>query len=101
MSALVVIAACLGLVWGSIFLLRGSLVVGCLGVLLTICCFGYEFLHFEPSLTLDRLLLAVVLATYIVQRSLGRNDPKSLTKADVVTLAFVGYLVVSMLASDW
>ena len=101
MPAVVAIIALVAVVWGSIFLLRGSIVVGCLGVLLAICCFGYEFMHFEPSLTIDRILLAAVIGTYVVQRAVGRTDPKPFTKTDAVTLGFVGYLLVSMLLSDW
>jgi O-antigen ligase len=101
MTAIVFIAALVGLVWGGLFFLRGSLVVGCLGVLLAVCCFGYEFVHFEPSLTIDRIVLAATLAAYIVQRALGRTDPKPFNTTDAVTVGFVGLLLVSMLASDW
>ena len=76
MTAVVVVAALVGLVWGGIFLLRGSPIVGCLAVLLSVCCFGYEFLHFEPSLTIDRVLLAALVAGFVVRRALGRTDPK-------------------------
>lgn len=101
MDALVIIAACLGLVWGSMYLLRGSLVVGCLGVILSICCFGYEFLHFEPSLTIDRLLLVAVVSMYVMQRPIGRLDPKPFTATDAVTIGFVVYLICSMFTCDW
>lgn len=100
MTAVVIVAALVALVWGMLYALRGSLVVGALGVLLSVCCFGYEFLHFEPSLTIDRLLLAALVGTYVVQRSLGTTDPKRFTAVDGVTLGFVGYLLVSMLCTD-
>lgn len=101
MSALVLIAVSLGLVWGGIFLLRGSLIVGCLAVILSISCFGYEFLRFEPSLTIDRLLLLAVVSMYVMQRPLGRVDTKPFNTTDAVTLGFVLWLLVSMLTSDW
>lgn len=101
MSEIVIVATLVALVWGGMFVLRGSLVVGCLGVLLSVCCFGYEFLHFEPSLTIDRIMLVAVVATYFVQRGLRLTDPKPLTAVDGVTITFVVYLLVSMLLSDW
>lgn len=101
MTALLFIAALAGLVWGGLFLLRGSLVVAALGVLLSVCCFGYEFAHFEPSLTIDRLVLAATLAAYFVQRSLGRTEPKPFDRTDFATLGFVALLLVSMLTGDW
>ena len=76
MSAIYFIAALVAIVWGAIFLLRGSLVGGCLAYLLVAACFGYEFLHFTVGpvpLTLDRVALAILLAAYLVQRWLGHT----------------------------
>jgi O-antigen ligase len=104
MPAFVAVSALVGLVWGGIYALRGSIVVGCLAVLLAFSCFGYEFIHFDAGpvpLTVDRLLLAVLIATLIVQRALGRTDPKPMSAADWLTVGFVGYLLVNMLSSDW
>lgn len=101
MTEFVILAAILALVWGGLFVLRGSLVVGCLGVLLSVCCFGYEFFHSEPSITIDRILLVVVVATYFAQRGLRLTDPKPLAAVDYVTFGFVAYLLISMLCSDF
>ena len=104
MDPLLLIAGPIGLVWGLVAMQRGSLIAASLGVLLSVCCFGYEFVHFDVGplpLTVDRVLLGVVIGMLIVQRSLGLTDPKPLNKADVVIIAFVGYLFVSMLLSDW
>jgi len=101
MEAVIIIVALSALVWGGLFVLRGSPVVGGLAVLLSVCCFGYEFIHFEPSLTIDRVLLVAVLGAYVVQRAIGRTDPKPFGIVDVVTLGFVVMLAVSMLLSDW
>lgn len=104
MDPLLLIAGPIGLVWGLVAMQRGSLIAASLGVLLSVCCFGYEFVHFDVGplpLTVDRVLLGVVIGMLIVQRSLGLTDPKPLNKADVVIVGFVGYLFVSMLLSDW
>ena len=104
MDDLLPILAPPALVFGLLLLLRGSLIVGCLLTLLSVCCFGYEFVHFDAGplpLTVDRILLGLVIAMYVWQRGLGRTDPKPLNRADICLLAFTGYLLVSMLLSDW
>jgi O-antigen ligase len=104
MDPILLIAGPIGLVWGLVAMQRGSLIGASLGVLLSVCCFGYEFVHFDVGplpLTVDRVLLGVVIGMLVVQRSLGLTDPKPLNKADVTIIAFVGYLFVSMLLSDW
>ena len=104
MEDFLLILAPAGLVCGALLMLRGSLIVAALLVLLSACCFGYELVHFDVGplpMTIDRLALGLVIAMYIWQRALRRTEPKPLNRADVVTLAFVGYLLVSMLASDW
>lgn len=104
MDPLLLVAAAVGLVWAVVALVRGSLIAASLGVLLSVCCFGYEFVHFDLGpipLTVDRVMLGLVIGMLIVQRSLRLTDPKPLNKADVTLLAFVGYLLISMLLSDW
>ena len=104
MEDLILILAPAGLVCGALLMLRGSLIAAALLVLLSACCFGYELVHFDLGplpMTVDRLMLGLVLAMYVWQRALRRTEPKPLNRADVVTLAFVGYLLVSMLLSDW
>ena len=71
MPVIYIIAALVAIVWLVVFLLRGSLIVGCLGYLLITACFGYDFAHFPLgswNLTLDRLALAALLGAYVVQR---------------------------------
>lgn len=104
MFELIAIALLVGLVWGTIFVLRGSLVVGAMLVILALNCFGYLFTHFEAGplpLTIDRVMLGALIAAYIVQRALGRTDEKPLNAGDWATLAFVGYLLVNMFTGDW
>ena len=104
MDFLLPIAAIAGAVWLAWFALRGSLVVGCLAALLTICCFGYPFLHFDGGplpLTIDRLAIVALVGIYVLQRALGSTDPKPLVWADKLLLAFLALLVVSTFTHRW
>jgi len=104
MTAIYTVAALIALVWGMVYLLRGSLLAGCLAVLGVAAVFGYEFLRFELGpvpLTFDRILLPVLVAAYVVQRWLGRVRPAPLARADVILLAFLGLLAVSGCVAGW
>ncbi len=98
------IAALIALSWGSLLLLRGGLVGGCLLVLLAGSCFGSPFFSLPSGpipLTSDRLLWVLLLAQYFVWRKFGLADPKPLTKTDLLVAAFFGVLVFSTLTHDW
>jgi hypothetical protein len=47
MTAILLIAGLVAFIWGSVFVLRGSLIAGCLAFVLTACCFGHTFLEFD------------------------------------------------------
>lgn len=103
MTLLIAIAGVVGLIWGTLFVLRGSTVAGCLLFLLAGCCFGHQWLHFDVGpfpLTLDRLVLGLVLGAYVVQRRWGQTDPKPMHLVDWLLLAFAGLLSTSTLLSD-
>lgn len=104
MTAIILIAAIAGLVWGTLFVLRGSLVGGCLAVLLAACCFSHAFLEFDLGpvpLTLDRLALVLLVVAYVVQRWLGQADPKPLARVDVLVMLLACMLAVSTFSSEW
>ncbi len=104
MTAIIAIAAIAGFIWGTLFMLRGSVVAGCLGFLLTAVCLGHHFASFDMGpipLTIDRVLLLVLLATYLVQRRFGRTDPKPVCWADGLVVAFLGVLVFSGFYGGW
>ena len=104
MPALYAIVGLLAVVWTAVFALRGSLVAGCLLYLTTAICFGHPFWHQEIGsvpLTLDRLVLLVLVAAYVVQWRLGRTDPKRLGRADWLLLAFTAVLVFSTVRLPW
>ncbi len=99
MSFFVIIAAIAGLVWGLAFMLRGSLIGGCLVFLMATVCLGHEFLNFDLGplpLTLDRLWMGVLLAMYFVQRRLGQTDPKPVDKVDLLLMAFLVLVLINI-----
>jgi O-antigen ligase len=104
MTFLLLIVGVAAAIWGTVLLVRGGLIGGCLLTLLAGSCFGHPFFHVPMSpmpLTLDRLLWVVVLAQYVAWRQFGWADPKPLGKAEFVTLLFMAALAVSTLAHDW
>lgn len=104
MAAIAVFAAVAGLVWGTVFVLRARLVVGCLVFLLLANCFGTEFLTFNAgpiNLSLDRLFLVLVTGAYAVQRRLKLADPKPLRKTDLLLGTFLLLLAASAFTHNW
>jgi O-antigen ligase len=104
MNAVIFIAVIVGLVWGAVFVLRGSLVHGCLAFLVVGYCFGHELFRFDLGpfpLTLDRLVLGGLVFAYVVHRRLGMADPKPIARDDVALFAFAGLLIASTFLHDW
>lgn len=100
MNLFLLIAAGVGLVWGTWYILRGSLLAGCLAFLVSVCCFGYEFVHFDAGplpLTVDRCILGLVCGAFIVQRRWGKAEPKPFTWVDGALVGLVAWLGISML----
>lgn len=100
MTAIVVIAGIVGLVWAAVLLRHGDLIGGCLAVLLAGSVFGHTFFHVS-IVTADRLIIGGLLVAYIVYRRLGLADPKPIGKADIALLVFSGALAVNTLAHNW
>jgi len=104
MEALAAIAIVTGLVWASVFVLRGSLVAGCLTFLVINSCFGFYFFNTRVGpveITLDRVVLVLLLTTYVVHRGLGRTAVGPLGGSDWAVLAFVGWLALRTFTSDF
>jgi O-antigen ligase len=104
MIAIYSLTAAAIVLWGAAYLFRGSLIHGCLAFLLVGFCAGHEFLHFplgSMPMTLDRLVLAGLLAAYAVQRRLGRTDPKPLGWVDVALGLLAVVLIASTFTHDW
>ncbi len=91
-----------GAVWGLVFVLRGSLMAGCLAFLVLTCCFSHEFLNFDLGaipLTLDRIWVVLLGVMYFIHRAIGRSDPKPLAAGDCVLLCFIALITASTFAS--
>ena len=104
MIALILIASLVAAVWSMVFLFRGSLVAGALCTAIAAACVGHPFFHYDAGgvpVTIDRVLLAVVLGAYLVQRMLGRTEPKPLGWAEAALLALIAVLVVSGSCAGW
>lgn len=100
MAVLIPLLVLAGLAWAAVFLWRGRLIDGCLGLLLAIACFGHPFFHLEggPPLTIDRVLLGCLLGACLVQRTLRQTRRPSWQPADLALVAFLGWLVLSFVA---
>ena len=104
MPALLTILGLLALVWGTIYLARGSLLVGGLAFILAGNLFGFQFASFHLGpipLTVDRILLVVLLVAYAVHWRLGRTQRASPTGADYLAAAFAAVLVASTFTHAW
>lgn len=104
MEFLLFIAAIVGLVWASVFFLRGNLPLGCMAVLLAGCCFGHPFWNASfglVPLTIHRVLWAALIGMCIVWRRLGRTDPKPLGPPEITLFAFIAVVFLSAVTHDW
>jgi len=102
--ALLTIGGLVAVVWGSLYALRGSLLVGCLVLIIVMSALGHPFFHTDIgpiTVSLDRLLMPVLLLAYFVQRRLGLADPKPMMAADYLLLALIGVITVSTFTHDW
>ena len=100
MTFLYIIAALIVLIWGTIFVMRASLVGGCLAFVVAASCLGYHFLSFDLGaipLTVDRLMLGALLAIFLVHWRRGTTDPKPLKYVDIMLGMFIALLTISTL----
>ncbi|HZZ28330.1 MAG TPA: O-antigen ligase family protein [Pirellulales bacterium] len=103
MEFLIIIAGVCGLVWATWFILRGSLVGGCLGLILIANVFGYWFWHNDGGIpvTVDRALLVLLFVAYGLRKRFGATEPKPLIRADCVLFALLVVLTFSTFTHDW
>ncbi len=99
---LLIVVAC-GLVWTTWFVLRGSLLAGCMAMIVVAASFGYFFWHSQGGfpLTVDRLFVVLLVVTYGTRRLLGSADPKPFGREDCVLFTFLGLVTASTLGHDW
>ena len=102
MDVLLAIIAAAVLIWLTVFMLRGSLLIGGLAVILVGSCFGYPFWHPDGvPISLDRALIALLGAMYLVHRRWGMADPKPMGRPEWVLIALIAVLAFSTFTNDW
>jgi O-antigen ligase len=102
MDFFTILIALIALLWLTAFMLRASLVAGCLVMLIGGTLFGYSFWSAgNVPLTIDRLLAVLLAVMYGFHRLLRWTDPKPLMRADWLLFAFIAVLAVSTFTHDW
>lgn len=104
MTFLLAILLLIGIIWGAVFAVRGSLVVGCLTLLVLGYVLGHNFINFDLGplpLTIDRLVLGGLLGIYVAQWCLRGIDHKCWTWVEYALAAFLCLLIVSTFTHDW
>lgn len=71
MEGVIVTAGVAAVLWGSILLLRGGILAGCLAVLLTGCCLGYPLFRLQDVaiIPIVNMLLFFLAGTVAGSRS--------------------------------
>lgn len=104
MTAIIVIAGIVALIWGGVVLRHGGLLAGCLGVLLIGTCLGPMFFSHKVGplpVSADRVLLAVVTAVYGFVWLRGGIESRRLGLPDYLLGALLLFLTISTLTHDW
>ena len=81
-----------------------SLPHGCLLVLFASVCLGYPFFHIQAGpfpVTIDRVLLAALVAVYVFAMRTKLVDHKRVAFADVLVFLYLGYITANTLVTDW
>ncbi len=100
MNMLIAPAAIAALLGWAVVIRHGGLLAGCLMTLAAGTVLGYDLFH-AGSITTDRLLLVLLIATYGVMRTLGKTDTYALSRVDLWFGAFIGFLAWSTVSHDW
>lgn len=82
-------------------MLRVPLPVACLISLIASCCCGKYFFEGPAGLTVDRLMLVLVVGTFLVHRGMHWHEPKPLGRAEYLLGAFFAWLVIRTFTSDF
>ena len=102
MPIVATIVALAAVVWGTIYARRGSLIVGCAIFLIVGYVFGHEFWHAKLGplpLTLDRVVLAGLVAAFAIQWRLGLVRTMRPVGGDWLLAARLALLAASALLS--
>jgi O-antigen ligase len=102
MPIVAIIFGTAGLIWAALVARRSSLLVGCGALLVVAYALGHEFWNVRVGglpITLDRLLLAGLLATAAFRWSRGEFAFRRMTGEDWFLIALLGVLGVSAIFS--
>ncbi len=104
MLLLILIAAIVVPLWGAVFVLRGSLLVGCAIYLVCASCFSGTFFSFDAAgltWSIDRFVLLGLVLMLLVHAWLGKLDPKPICRSEWLLAAFYALLLASTFLHDW
>ena len=103
MPIVAAVLALAAIVWGAVYARRGSLVVGCAVFVLVGYVLGHEFWSAKVGplpLTLERFLLAALVATLIVQWRMGKLQLRRWTTSDWAVFALLAMFAASAALSS-
>ncbi|EAQ80174.1 O-antigen ligase family protein [Blastopirellula marina] len=103
MTIIYAILAIAGLLWGTIWMIRGSLLHGCMALLVATSTFGVLFFEFKAGihLSLDRLALIGLVGAFVVQWKLGRVQLRSWMTIDYVIAALMAVIFINSCFLPW
>ncbi|HLA83934.1 MAG TPA: O-antigen ligase family protein [Thermoguttaceae bacterium] len=104
MNGLILTAVFVGAIWCAVFVLRAPLLLAAMAAVIIGAGFGYPFMTFTVASThwtLDRVLLPLLIAAFLVQRQQGVTAPKPWGWSEWLLAAFLAWLSVSLLAHDF
>lgn len=94
----------LAMVWGSVLILRGTLLLGCTLLLVASCCFSRQFWSLNAGpvpLSIDRIMLLALCVWYMFHRSKGVSQPKQIMAVDWLFIAFIFWISISTFSHDY
>src|SRR5205807_2762788 len=93
---LIVIAALVVATWSAVFILRGSLAIGCLLFLLTVACLGLRTFNLGlGQFELGHAVLALLIVAFFIQQQRGLTGSVPLNAADYALLAFLTMITIT------
>jgi O-antigen ligase len=104
MTGIILLAIIVGAIWTAVFMMRMPLLYGVLATVLVGAVCGHGFPDFIVSNTrwsFDRVILLLLLATFIIQRQQGFIVRKPMEASEWLLIAFLGWITISMLTHDF
>jgi len=104
MEVIIILFGVAGLIWFMAFQRHLSVLVGGLMVVLVGTTFGHPFFNFNLGpipITIDRVMLLWLVMASAVLWKMGRSDPKSFNRTDLIVVVLMGLLIASTFLHDW